>query len=732
MSKKKPTAQRPSPAKAAAVRKSAPAVEKWPTVSEQDGLLKKVFWGLAALALAVMMLVAPATGVNGDDEFQNDYSQKLVAYYSTMGKDTSALFIEKGNMHNYGGFFDLLAGAANAALGNDVLDPGYHAMRHYFNALFGLLAMVFIGLLAKEIAGWRAAVIALLIAFFSPRFFGHSMMNPKDIPFAAGFAIALYYMVRSLRKLPEISWKDALGLTLGMALAIATRAGGLLLIAYLGLFAGLDFLGKYGLKGLTKDFQVIGKYALLVAGAAIGSYILAILTWPAALADPLGHPIKALSEFSQLGIKIRLLFQGENVMSDKTAWYYPVVWIVKTIPFSVLFGFLGAVILSPIMLQRRQPLAVLLMFFAAIFPVFYVIYKDSVLHDGWRHLMFVYPALVVCATLFWTTLERLVSRWNWGKYAIFGLLALLSVDAVAFIARNPTLSYVYFNPLGGGLKGALGNYETDYWGTGVKQALDWMEKEGILSENMKDTVVIGTTFFYPMLYQTGKYKGMVKPVYVRFGQRYSESWDYGVFPSRFIRGPHLRSGSWPNSKAIHTISANGVPIVAIEKDADKWAWQGEKAAKEQNWPDAIAAFEKETKAHKDNELAWQGLANALLNSGKFQEAVAAADESIKIAPDNEQGLFLKGLAYLNLGDAAKAAEALENNVKVNDESPYAHYYLGLIYQQSGDIDRAITNAVRAVAQNGRFKHAYELAAALYEQKGDANTAAAYRNAAAQL
>ncbi|MCB9298184.1 MAG: hypothetical protein H6559_34450 [Lewinellaceae bacterium] len=48
------------------------------------------------------------SGINGDDEFQNDYSEKLVDYYLSFGADTAALYIEKGNMHYYGGFFDLV------------------------------------------------------------------------------------------------------------------------------------------------------------------------------------------------------------------------------------------------------------------------------------------------------------------------------------------------------------------------------------------------------------------------------------------------------------------------------------------------------------------------------------------------------------------------------------------------------------------------------------------------
>ena len=84
-------------------------------------------------------LLSLGTGINGDDEYQVDYSGKLVDYYTSFGADTAALYIEKGNMHYYGGFFDLTTGLINAALGFDEFDTGYHQVRHVFNALWGIV-----------------------------------------------------------------------------------------------------------------------------------------------------------------------------------------------------------------------------------------------------------------------------------------------------------------------------------------------------------------------------------------------------------------------------------------------------------------------------------------------------------------------------------------------------------------------------------------------------------------
>jgi tetratricopeptide (TPR) repeat protein len=739
MSKKKPIKKKTKSKSEAKPREVAPnaAMDKsvsYPAapVSTNDGLLKKVFWYAAGVMFLLTVFLSFNSGINGDDEYQNDYSKKLVAYYSTMGADTSALYIEKGNMHYYGGFFDLLTGAVNSAFGFDEFDTAYHQLRHFFNALFGLLAMVFVGLLVRELAGWRAAILALAFMFLSPRFLGHALMNPKDIPFAAGFAVALYYMVRLIRTIERPRWQTALGLALGIALALATRAGGLLLFAYLGLFAGLDFLFKYGIKGLTTHTRVFVNYLIYGLGAAIVGYILAILTWPAALVDPIGHPLAALTEFSKLGVKIRLLFMGGNVMSDDTAWYYAPLWIAKTIPLFALAGFLGSFVFFFSWMKKYGRTETLLLFFAAIFPIAYVIYKDSILHDGWRHLMFVYPSMLVLAALFWVELEK-----RWGKrkqirWAIWGVLALLVLESTVFIARNYSYPYVYFNAIGGGLAGAFGDYETDYWGTSVKQAINWLDEEGIISPDMPDTIVLGTTFYYNLSRQTRRqYNGKVRLEYVRFNNRYDKDWKYGIFPSRYIRSEHLKSGSWPNSKSVHTVTASGVPLLSIEKNETRDAYLGQQAVKKRQWREALQYFQKELERHADNELAWVGMANAYLNTGQFQQAVEAADNALTIAPDLEAGLLYKGMAYLNQNKGQEALLAFDEATRINDEYYAAYYYKAIIFEQRQELQQALDAVQKAIESNPSFKGSYELAARIFEKAGDQENAARYRRAAQQ-
>jgi Tfp pilus assembly protein PilF len=688
-----------------------------PAPAEPGALQQKIFWGLSALVLVVMLALSQGVGINADDKFQNNYSTKLVSYYSTFGKDTAALNVPDGNMHLYGGFFEVVTGFANKAFGWEPADPVYHNLRHLFSAFFGWVAILCAALLARHIAGWRAGLIAMVILFLSPRFLGDAMVNPKDIPFAAGYIMALYNMVRVLDRLDKPERRHLAGLAAGLAIALATRAGGLLSFAYLGLFAGLHLVLTRGF-GAAFEGKSLGRYALMIGGVAATGYVLAILFWPYALQSPLKNPFIALSKFSELEVKIRVLYDGVNVMSDKTPWHYPVKWILYTIPLASVAGFIGSLALLKRLMIKYNPLWVVMVLFAAIFPVAYIIYKDSVIHDGWRHLTFSYPPLAVAAALFWNELAEMFSAKKVFQYATYGAIAVLLADAAWFIGANPHYSYVYFNPLIGGVNGAYGKFETDYWGITTRQGIEWLEKEGILRKDMKEPVVIATNMFYGVQQLTAKYGDMVKLKYLKWEKRCDDAWDYALYPTRFIDGNTLQKGLWPPDNAVHIIKAGGAPILAVLKDNGKNCTLGFASLKLGDWQGAINYLQKEVEAVPDNDLAWANLAMAYQNNNQLEESKQAAEKALAISPDDVQACNLIGTYWLNKNDVMKAKAQFEQSLQREPSNPMAYYYLALIDQNSGNNQAALANLMKAIEIAPNFKAAYDLAARIYEVSGD--------------
>ncbi len=594
---------------------------------DQSPLLKKIFWSVAALGLVLLIALSFGSGINADDKFQVDYAQKLVNYYGTFGKDSSALNIPEGNMHLYGGFFEVVTGFTNKVLGFQPSQLAYHNVRHASSAVLGWVAMLCAALLAGLIAGQRAALITLIIMLVSPRFVGDSLMNPKDIPFAAGYIMAIYNMAAVLDRFPNPRRWNLIGLAVGLGIALGIRAGGLLSFGILGMFAGLHFLLKNGGLRAFSDRDTLKKYAVIILGVAVAGYAFALFFWPYALQSPLKNPFVALSKFSDLEVKIRVLYEGVNVMSDKTPWGYPLKWIAYTIPLFALTGFIGSILLLPRLLSRYQPLWVGLVFFAAIFPVFYVIYKDAVIHDGWRHLTFAYPPMCVAAALFWNEIAKLLPQKKAVQYGYGAVIALMLAAPASFIVANRALPYLYFNELIGGTSGAFGKFETDYWGLSVRQGLEWMEKEGILGPNMPEKVVIATNMYYSAKQLTAKYGDKVVVKYLKWEKRCDDAWDYALYPTRFMDGTTLRRGKWPPDNSVHLVTAGGAPILAVIKDTGKNCTFGMAAMKLNDWPTAIERFEAEVANVPDNELAWANLGTGLSQRWKARRSQGSSRKS---------------------------------------------------------------------------------------------------------
>jgi len=720
--RKHPVASQPSAPKPARDLLERPSVE-----SPSDPLLRKIFWGVAVAGLLLLCGLSFGSGINADDKFQNAYSQTLVNYYTSFGKDTSALYVADGNMHLYGGFFEIATGFANKALGFEENDLAYHNLRHLFGSILGWVAILCAALLARLIAGWRAGVLTLVLMLLSPRFVGDSLMNPKDIPFAAGYMLAIYNMAAVLARMPNPRRWNLIGLVAGLAIALAVRAGGLLNFAYLFFFAGLYLVLKNGWGSLFNG-KTVGRYAVITIGTAAAGYVLALLFWPFALQKPFANPYFALTKFSDFEIAIRVLYEGVNVKSNVTPWHYPIKWIGYTIPLAAVLGFLGSLALLPRLLRRYQPLWVFLVFFAAIFPVFYVIYKKSNVYDGWRQLTFAYPTLAVAAALFWNELLEMFSGKKVAQYAVYGGFALLLADAGAFIAANPKIPYVYFNPAMGGTKGAYGKYETDYWGISIRQGIEWMEKQGILKPDMTEKVVIATNMFYPAQKLLAKYGDKVTLKYLKWERRCDDAWDYGLYPTRFLDGAALAKGKWPPDNAAHIVEVGGAPILAILKDTGKHCALGMASMKLSDWDGAIEQLRKEVEAVPDNEVAWAALAQAYLNSDKPEEAKAAAEKTLEISPADEQGNNVIGLYWLTKGDAAQARAQFNSAIKLEPSNPTAYYYLALISQQEGDNVTALNHLREAIKAAPTFKPAYEFSAQIYDAMGNPEAAQQFRAA----
>lgn len=688
-----------------------------------------IFWITVGVLSVITFALAVHSGVNADDRVQIDYSNKLIQFYKTFGEDKSALHVEKSDMHYYGGFFEVISGGVNHILGYHENQPAYHHVRHIGIATLGLLAMLFCAFFVRSFAGWGGAWIAFLLIWVSPRFTGDALMNPKDIPFAAGYMMTLYYILCLGKELPTPRRSTIIGCIIGLGIALGTRVGGLLLIGILGMFMGIVYLLGNLEPGTSRNSRLIpfAKWFFIIS---IGGYLIGLLFWPYGLVSPISNPLAALKEFTKLGVNIKVLFKGENVMSNTTGWDYPVQWILRTIPILTMGGVILLVIFWKKAIRRFGVFPIILALFGAIFPVAYVIYKDSSLYCGWRHLLFMYPPLVICATMGIWLLYDSFSQKSSIKYIIVGVIALLLIEPASFIARNPAYPFIYFNPISGGGSKAAGNFDTDYWGLSVKEAIRWMEKEKILYAGMKDTIRIASNFAYSLDKAIDpSYAAMVIPYYVSFYNRYNQAFDYGIFPSQYIIGSQIRAGYWPNKRSIHVVRAGGAPICTIEKGTDGRMVAIQDALQSGNTNRADSLLTLETQQFPDNETAWSLKSQLYQSQNRMDDALNAIKKAQEIIPDYTQYLFLEAniLARQNKVDAAK--DILERLVKKEPGFAQGWFFLAQIARATGDLNSAADYIMKTLEANPGYRDAYFLGADIFDALGDHGQAEALRQAA---
>jgi tetratricopeptide (TPR) repeat protein len=718
---------------------------------------QKIFWITLGVIFIYCLFVVPHYGITGDEVTQWKYGHWVWDYMKSfgsnktmeipkelIGKTYSYSQVFDSPLKYYGGFYDGIA-----AMLIDIFNPkDEFLVRHYWNLIFGFAGLIFGGLLAKEFAGWRAAFIAVIFMVFTPRFFGEIFNNPKDIPFATGYLAALLCTVKWLKALDTdtLNWKKTIWLGLSIALAISVRVGGILVIAYLGMFYLAEM---YRIKGFgTKLF---GKSMKHIIVAVVIGWIGSCLFWPYALDNIIGNPIEAVKKMSAYPLAIRSLYDGQ-LQSIATMIYddagkpiagtfnlpstYLLNWLGMGMPLFVLITFIGSFFYGYKYTKTKKNTYYLLLIFATVFPVFYIIYKKSVVYDGIRHILFVLPVMSILGALFFDYIIEMFSGKKAVQYAVVGITVILIALPARFMFANHPNEYIYFNELKGGIKGAYGNYETDYYFNSLKESFNWL-KENKLKDFKPtpghDSVLLASNI-PDMMNQYINISGLpIKFVYVRYYQRGESDWDYGIFVSRFLDKEQLQNGYFPGAKPLHVVEADGVPLSTIQaNDPERNMLKGQEATKVHNDTLAMQYFEKAVVYDSKDIEALRNFAIAAFQLGDKQKAIDAIGKAYNLSSLDIGTANYAGMIYLQSGDANKALQVFS---KLTEDQPdMAEGWMGLGQAQATlrNYPAAIEDINTGLSKDSRFTpQGYMMLASIYQQMGDMQTAQKYANAAQQ-
>ncbi len=409
---------------------------------------------LLALLLPLMVLLSPDYGVTWDERPRQAYGEKVWQFYE--GRVQPDRFRTDGTGgHLYGALFDLTAVALEKVIPLD-----RYVVRHALNAVFGWLGIVGCYALATRLGGPSAGLLAMVLLAVTPRYWADAMNNPKDLPFATYATAALVVMAGIPARYPFLTLGRALALGVSIGLALSVRPGGLLFVAYAGVVVAVQ---------VARSADRAPRHLLVTSGlfvlAAVVATTVPLPFWPWLQQRPYVGLVEALAGVSNFGWRGIMTFEGADVSATQLSWTYVPTWLLYTTPIVTLVG----VLLAGVALVRPSPYRVGAwgLLAAALFPVAYVIAKQSTLYDGIRHLLFIVPLIAALALGWRAALES--RRPAMRLVAILALVAGVA-EPIGFSIRNHPNQAVYLNPLLGGPRGAVGRFELDYWGNCLYQA----------------------------------------------------------------------------------------------------------------------------------------------------------------------------------------------------------------------------------------------------------------------
>ncbi len=653
-------------------------------------------------------------GISWDAKRHNIYGYEMLKYFDTDGEDKTALSetSSTNEFRYYGEHFNVIS----AWLNTYVKPWGEFETRHFLNALYGLLAMLFAALAAKEIGGWRAGVFALLFIIFSPVFFGHSMNNPTDIPFAAGCAMALYYLIKVLRNLPAPKFAYLLWCGIGIGVAIGARIGGIVFYAYAGLFIGLSWLGYMRKNGWNNAFKSVIPYLMSGITIIVVAHLVGISLWPFGQEEWLTNWYVALkkSTSSEFFTYNHELFEGVRMYMANVPWYYLPWFIIINSPLFVLVGFVLLLALAFLWKKKFESTYLLIpvVLFVFLFPIVYAEIQSMYYYNGWRHYLFTYPPLIVLTAVGWESLMRVFKDTITPKVIALVAIGMISLPAIWMVKNHPN-EVVYFNELVGGTKGAYGNYELDYYSNSCRKAAEW-----IAQQEPTDTIVVAINN-EPLT--AAYYAQRINPnIQFQWVREYEEGrpfWDYAIYTSRTYSKNELLNGGFPPKGTVYKVEADGIPLAVVVKRDVYYMPLGYKAFESNQFDSAVYYFTQAADWNPMDEEAFRMKGKALFAAQQPDSAIVALNKAIEIFPENYTAICDLGLVYANAkNDLDKALSCFKKANELKYNYTDAYFYSAKVEFARNNISGGIKFLENAVKRGGNSvpQIYYELGLAYYK------------------
>ena len=420
-------------------------------------------------------------GVYNDEYINNGFGSRWVKYVSAVfqARSLSVPLPEEMYVHDYihGPIFEIFSSALRdffrVSNSRDVI-----LVRHLIVFLMFYIGVGFFYFLCwRHFRNLPLALLGCVFLVLCPRVFADAFYNSTDISFLSFFIIGLFTLIVMLDKRTFFS---ALVHACVCAILIDIRLVGLFLtILTVGFFC-LKTMRARQTRDMIKDLWVIAAHLFFLI-------ILVVLFNPFLWAHPFMNFKTSLFTIQQLHAKdlpAMIYYLGAYYKYGEMPWHYLPVWVLVSTPFMYLsFFFVGIFASIRLLLnsgygfywKQRNTVIFLLSFFVPL------VMATGKAHNGWRHIYFIYPVLIILALIgvqyFWRNIGPLINIRPLIRGVLVVGISLFLVDTAAFMIRNHPYQNIYFNFLAGRDPAEImKRFDLDYFGLSYRKAFEYVLK----------------------------------------------------------------------------------------------------------------------------------------------------------------------------------------------------------------------------------------------------------------
>ena len=419
-------------------------------------------------------------GVTLDDEIYylnglHTYEYVKNLFLSILNKDIN-IDLYKNKLKEWPITFEVFLVFLSDIIGIKNIDKIY-LLSHQLNFIFFCTALIiFYKLIQKRYNNFYLSFLSILLIILSPRIFGESFYNSRDIFFMSLF---IFYSYSAYILLDKKNYSNVIIFSILTALLINTKILSIIPIALFSLIYIYNFLNTS--KKLVNEKKIIISF---IFTTIISIYIL----WPYLWANPIVNLYLAFKNILVVHENLIVVnyYFGNYIHSDMMPWHYRAVWFLITTPIIILLLFIIGMISQSFKIFDALKKSLnknynfnnnlffdLYFFFTFIITFFLVIELNASKFGGWRHLYFLYP-IVIYFSIY--CIKFLKNKFT-NKLSIIILFFLLIINMTFnffWVLKNHPNQHLYFNLLN--KKYFMKNFDLDWWGVTHKTIIDHILK----------------------------------------------------------------------------------------------------------------------------------------------------------------------------------------------------------------------------------------------------------------